>query len=289
MYLIFQPKNFGLAERLGTCYNVDMDEATDTIISIYSRLSDSGWLGFFIYLLLGFIAVGLLRRIVSTLQQHEKLPAQVLRLIEKALAVVIWCLILVQALRSIGVDVVSILGAAGVVGVAIGFAAQTSLSNLISGIFIISERNIRLGDFVNIAGMEGTVESINLLSISLRQADNSLVRIPCETAIKSPVVNITGDTLRRCDLDIGVDYSSDLEQVRSIILSVIAAEPGLIDTPQPVVQFKSFADSAIVLHIGAWCKTDSYHAVRYRFADNLLKAFRANGINIPFPTVSIRK
>jgi len=265
-----------------------MEEATDTFISLYRHLSRSGWLGLFIYLIFGFVAMWLLNRIFRTLEHHEKLPRQVLQLIKKAIFIGIWGLVLVQALRSIGVDVVSILGAAGVAGIAIGFASQTSLSNLISGIFIISERNIHLGDFVNIGGMEGTVESINLLSIRLRQVDNSLVRIPCETAIKTPVVNITGDTLRRCDLDIGVDYASNLEQVRGIILDVIAAEPGFLDTPEPVVQFKSFADSSIVLHVGAWCKTETYHTVRYRFANNLLKAFQTKGINIPFPTVSLR-
>lgn len=95
--------------------------------------------------------------------------------------------------------------------------------------------------------------------------------------------------MRRCDLDIGVDYTSNLEQVRSIILDVISAEPGFIGTREPVVQFKSFADSSIMIHVGAWCKTDTYHTVRYRFANNLLKAFQAKGINIPFPTVAIRK
>lgn len=266
-----------------------MEEATDTLISMYRHLSNSGWLGLFIYLILGLVAMWLLGRIFRTLAHHEKLPPQVLQLIEKTIFAGIWVLVLVQALRSIGVDVVSILGAAGVAGIAIGFASQTSLSNLISGIFIISERNIRLGDYVNIGGMEGTVESINLLSICLRQADNSLVRIPCETAIKTPVVNITGDALRRCDLDIGVAYTSNLEEVRSIILDVIAAEPGFLSTREHVVQFKSFADSSIVLHVGAWCKTDIYHTVRYRFANNLLKTFQDKGINIPFPTVTIRK
>lgn len=269
-------------------YNGSMGEFLQKITVAYKYFRDSGWMGFCIYLFLAFIAVTLVHRLFRTLLHHDRLPRQVLKLLDKALVTLIWCFALVQGLRAIGVDVVSILGAAGVVGIAIGFASQTSLSNLISGIFIISERNIRLGDYIKIAGEEGTVESINLLSINLRQVDNSLVRIPCETVIKSPVINVTGAPLRRCDLDIGVDYASDLEQVRRVILEVIAADPELQGSRAPVIRFSNFSDSAVLLHIGAWCKTSVYHDVRFRLADRILKTFREKGINIPFPTVSVR-
>ncbi|MBQ9096713.1 MAG: mechanosensitive ion channel family protein, partial [Akkermansia sp.] len=186
-------------------------------------------------------------------------------------------------------DVISILGAAGVLGVAIGFASQTSLSNLISGVFLVSERSFKLGDYISVAGEEGSVESINLLSVYLRRPDNSLVRIPCETLIKSPVTNITGSPRRRIDMDLGVDYSSDLTKVKDVILDVIKQEPELLDTPAPTVMFSGFGDSSLNLHIGAWCKTEVYHGLRYRLATAILERFNKEGINIPFPVRTIVK
>lgn len=258
----------------------------DWVLSInrfVRKMAENGWVEFMVYILLGWVVCYALRRIFKKLEQNEKLPQQVLVLLSRALKGIIWALVLVQGLRGLGVDVVGILGAAGVMGVAIGFASQTSLSNLISGIFLVSERSFRIGDYIQVEGEEGTVESINLLSVYLRRTDNSLVRIPCETLIKNPVRNITGSPRRRIDMDLGVDYNSDLNHVRRVILDVISHDPDLLDSPAPVILFSGFGDSALNLHIGAWCKTDVYHGLRFRLAAALLEAFRKEGINIPFP------
>lgn len=257
----------------------------DEILHVYHLLQEGGWVSFTLYFLLGIILTITIARVMRPLQAHYS-PVLV-GVIRKCIYAVVWIIVLVQALHSVGVDLFSVLGAAGVAGVAIGFAAQTALSNVISGIFIMSERRIRIGDYIRAAGCEGTVESVNLLSISLRQTDNSLVRIPCETIIKNPVVNVTGDTLRRCDFDLGVDYASDLQQVRQVILQVVQDQPGLSTDPAPVVLFTGFGESSLDLHIGAWCKTEDYHSVRFLFAKELLDAFRREGINIPFPTRSL--
>lgn len=245
----------------------------------------SGWF----HLSLSIVIACILTYIISKLTRHlpERLPLQLSAFIRKGLYALVWAFALVQGLRAVGVDLISILGAAGVAGVAIGFAAQTTLSNIISGLFIMGERSIRLGDYIRTVGVEGTVEAVNLLSISLRQGDNSLVRIPCESIIKNPVVNVTGDELRRCDFDLGVDYDSNLEQVRDVILKLVEAEPLLATSPAPVVLFTGFGESSLDLHIGAWCKTGDYHSVRFKFANNLLNEFRKQNINIPFPTRTV--
>lgn len=258
--------------------------ASDAETALRTFLS-SGWF----HLSLSIVIACILSFIISKLTRHlpERLPLQLSAFIRKGLYALVWAFALVQGLRAIGVDLISILGAAGVAGVAIGFAAQTTLSNIISGLFIMGERSIRLGDYIRTVGVEGTVEAVNLLSISLRQSDNSLVRIPCESIIKNPVVNVTGDELRRCDFDLGVDYDSNLEQVRDVILKLVDAEPMLATSPAPVVLFTGFGESSLDLHIGAWCKTGDYHSVRFKFANNLLNEFRKQGINIPFPTRTV--
>lgn len=255
--------------------------------AVWQFLMAQGWLVFALTLASGIVLSMILKRAFRPL--NRKLPHQVGTLLEKALLTLLWIFIVVHALRAVGFDLISVLGAAGVAGIAIGFAAQTVLSNLISGIFIMSERSIRLGDYVSTGGISGTVESVNLLSVTLRQTDNARVRIPCETLVKEPVVNLTGDTLRRCDFDLGVDYASDLEHVRRVILKVIDEQPLLATNPAPAVLFVGFGDSSLNLHIGAWCKTENYHAARFAFGKAILDAFAVEKINIPFPVRTILK
>ncbi len=259
---------------------------TEWIKEIYGHAAGAvtmNWIAFAIYIIIGWVASIALGRMQRRLTQTQYEQRQFFSLLCKILKAIVWVLVLVQGLRGIGVDVVSILGAAGVAGVAIGFASQTALSNLISGAFLVSERSFRMGDYIQVGGEEGTVESFNLLSVYLRRGDNTLVRVPCETLIKSPVRNLTGAELRRIDLDIGVDYACDLKMVKEVIMSVITKRPELMNTPAPTVTFSNFGDSSLNLHIGAWCKTAEYHSVRYTFATELLAAFNENGINIPFP------
>ena len=254
---------------------------------IWAHMATHGWIELIVYLALGWILCTVVGRVFTGLESTKRLPTQMLKLLSRALKGIICAIALIQGLRALGIDVVSILGAAGVMGVAIGFASQTSLSNLISGIFLISERSFKIGDYIRVEGEEGTVESINLLSVFLRRPDNALVRIPCESLIKNPVTNITGSPRRRIDLDVGVDYSSDLSKVKEVILDVIKQESELMDDPAPVVMFTGFGDSSLNLRIGAWCKTEVYHGLRYRFATALLERFAKEGINIPFPIRTI--
>lgn len=262
-----------------------VENASESVRDITLQFLHSGWFHLTLSIIIAVILTLIIRKLTRRLP--ERLPQQLAGFIRKGLYALVWAFALVQGLRAVGVDLISILGAAGVVGVAIGFAAQTTLSNIISGLFIMGERSIRLGDYIRTVGVEGSVEAVNLLSISLRQTDNSLVRIPCESLIKNPVVNVTGDELRRCDFDLGVDYASDLNQVREVILRLVEEEPKLATDPAPVVLFTGFGESSLDLHIGAWCKTSDYHDVRFKFANNLLNEFRRVGINIPFPTRKI--
>lgn len=238
-----------------------------------------------LWIIVGKFAAKLTRHAFAKLE--SRIPVQVCRLLSKICVTLVWFIFLMLALSAIDVDVMSILGAAGVLGVAIGFASQTSLSNLICGIFIISEQRVKLGDYISVGGCEGTVESINLLAVELRQIDNALVRVPNQNLVQSPMTNITGSSMRRCDLTLGLDYTSDLDLVKSTLLDLVEKEELFLNTPAPVVQFLEFADSTLNVRVGAWCKTADYQTVRYEFARNILAAFKANNISMAFPTRTV--
>ncbi|MES2855753.1 MAG: mechanosensitive ion channel family protein, partial [Bdellovibrionota bacterium] len=132
----------------------------------------------------------------------------------------IFMLAAAAALNQLGFDLKVILGAAGVLTVAIGFAAQTSASNLISGIFLMVERPFVVGDAIKVADLSGTVVSVDLLSSKIRTFDNLMVRIPNETLVKSNITNFSYFPIRRADISVGVSYSSIIERVEEILRDV---------------------------------------------------------------------
>ena len=264
-------------------------ELLNKALEAWRYLLNEGWIMFLVYLVAGWVVARMVRKLFLKLSRTEKrLPVQIGRFLSKFVVAIIWALAGVQALRSIGVDLVGILGAAGVAGVAIGFASQTSLSNLISGVFLVTERSLSIGDYVKTGGLEGTVESINLLSVYLRQADNALIRIPCESIIKNPVVNYTRQNLRRCDFEVGVDYTTNLADVQRVV-NEVAKELGFLPKgTQPAVQFIGFGESSLDVRIGIWGAAADFHHIRYTFAKSLMAAFGKAGISIPFPVRDVR-
>ncbi len=241
------------------------------------------WVSFIAFLVLGWFFSKIASRLLDGVEKTGRMPGPVLSILRPTAATVIWFIMIAQALSLVGVNITSILGAAGVLGMAIGFASQTALSNVISGLFIISEKKVKIGDYISVGSDAGSVESIKLLAVWLRKVDNSLVRIPNSTLIQSPMTNITGDELRRCDFAIGVDYGSDLTKVREVLIEVVKSQPLLVVDPAPVLLFSGFGESSLDLHLGAWCKTEDYHNVRFLFATAILETFAQHGINIPYP------
>jgi small-conductance mechanosensitive channel len=144
-------------------------------------------------------------------------------------------LFIASAMREMGFSLAVIMGAAGVLTVAIGFASQTTASNLISGLFLIGERSFEIGDIIKVGNTTGEVLSIDALSVKLRTFDNLFVRIPNETLIKSEVTTLSRFPIRRLDLQLGVAYKEDIEQVRKVLMAVADSNPLCLDEPSPAV------------------------------------------------------
>jgi len=188
-----------------------------------------------------------------------------------------------SALMELGFDLGVLLGAAGILTVAIGFASQTSASNVISGLFLLGERPFSVGDVIRVNGTTGEVLSVDLLSVKLRTFDNLFVRIPNETMIKTEVTNLRRFPIRRFDLMVGVAYKEDLDRVREVLLDVADRNPLCLEEPAPVIIFQGYADSAINHQFSVWAKTDNYLDLRNSIPMEVKEAFDEAGIEIPFP------
>ena len=192
-------------------------------------------------------------------------------------------LFLASALRELGFSLAVLMGAAGVLTVAIGFASQTSASNLISGLFLIGERPFEVGDVIKVGATTGEVLSIDALSVKLRTFDNLYVRIPNETLIKSEVTTLTRFPIRRLDLTLGVAYKEDINRVRDELLAVAEKNRLSLDEPPPLFIFLGFGDSALQIQFSLWTKRENFLALRNAVTAEIKAAFDAAGIEIPFP------
>jgi len=189
----------------------------------------------------------------------------------------------ITILLELGFNLGALLGAAGILSVAVGFASQTSLSNIISGVFLYGEKPFAVGDIIRVGSTTGVVLSIDLLSVKLRQFDNQFIRIPNETMIKTEVATITKFPIRRMDLNVGVSYDSNIDQVIRALREVADKNPYSLDDPPPVVIFQGFGDSSLNFMIGAWCVRTQFLDLKNSLTRDVKNKFDEENIEIPFP------
>ncbi|RLK48358.1 mechanosensitive ion channel-like protein [Alkalispirillum mobile] len=228
--------------------------------------------------LIGRILANLVGRVPAThLDRHMGL------LLRRVIFYGILLLAFTSALHQMGFKLGVLLGAAGIISVAIGFASQTSASNLISGLFLVWERPFSVGDTIRVGTTVGEVVSIDLLSVKLRTFDNLFVRLPNETLIKTEMTNLSRFPIRRLDLQIGVAYKEDIKRVRKVLDEVATANPLCLEEPKPQFLFLGFGDSALNLQFNVWAQRENFLEMRNSLQIEIKEAFDREGIEIPFP------
>ncbi|MEL7832433.1 mechanosensitive ion channel family protein [Fodinibius sp. Rm-B-1B1-1] len=195
-------------------------------------------------------------------------------------------LMMITVMGQLGISLAPLLAGAGIVGVALGFASQTSVSNIISGLFLIAEQPFKVDDIINVGGTIGIVLSIDVLSVKLRTFDNMFVRIPNETIIKTEVINLTRFPIRRFNAKVSVAYKEDIEEVRKILLDVAEKNKHSLSEPEPQIIFEAFGTSSIDLDFRIWAPVDEWIHLKNTIQEEIKKQFDQEGIEIPFPHVS---
>lgn len=220
----------------------------------------------------------------------KTLQKKTVSIIVKAISYCFYILIVMYVLGLFGIKLSAIWGAAGIAGVAIGFAAQTSVSNLISGLFVVTDKAMKIGDFIEVDGISGTVDTIGIISIKIHTVDNQLVRIPNSTIINSKLTNYSALPYRRYVFETSVDYGSDFDKAMEAAKTVPARCPTVIvDKPEyePKVVWTTHGDSGVNLNIIVWSKREDFLQTKSDVSLNTLKAFAEANVNIPFNRVDV--
>ncbi|MBQ9630245.1 MAG: mechanosensitive ion channel family protein [Treponema sp.] len=244
-------------------------------------------IGAFIVLLFLWIVYRLIKRALRK-AHTEKMSAQRFMLMSKMVNYAYFVVVVMYILSLFGIKLSAVWGAAGIAGVAIGFAAQTSVSNLISGIFVLSEGIMQVGDFVTVGDISGTVDSVDLLSVKVHTTDNHLVRIPNSSVINTNLTNISFFPQRRLTINVFIDYKTDMDKALETILKVPALCPTVLHEPAPVAWFDKFGESGISLNLAVWFNRTDFFETRNSVYVGIKKVFDDAGISIPFTKVDVK-
>jgi small-conductance mechanosensitive channel len=230
-----------------------------------------------ITIVLGLFVVRLLAALTQRYIMKKSTPQRQM-IVRKVITYAGFLLVLMAVLGELGVKLTALLGAAGIVGIAVGFASQTSVSNIISGLFLISEKPFSVGDVIRIGGTTGIIQSIDLLSIKIRTFDNLFVRIPNEKILTSEVTNITRFPIRRMDITFQVAYGQDLERVHALLAEIARDNPWSLDEPEPVIVFSEFKEGGVEVLFGLWFTKADFLNLKNSIMKSVTSRFQAEGI-----------
>ena len=236
-----------------------------------------------LYIIVGSIILKILLKIVDK-SGAKKLNPQAKMLLRKTVRFLGIFIITVMVLDTLDVPLSALLGTAGIATVAVGIASQNSIGNLISGIFLLTEHSFQVGDIIEVSTYIGTVTSVDLLSVKIKTFDGLHLRIPNETLIKSEIITITKNPIRRVPLSIGISYYDDIDTVKDVLFSVADNEPLALKDPAPFFMVSGYGESSINLFFAVWGKTTDFAFLKTALLTEIKKQFDLNNIEIPFPS-----
>lgn len=227
--------------------------------------------------------VRLSRKLMTKAQLDEMLIKFAGNIIYTILLIVVG----IAALDQLGIKTTSLLAIFGAAGLAVGLALKDSLANFSSGVLLILFRPFRVGDFIEAAGVMGTVDEVRIFSTILHTPDNRQVIVPNGQIYGGTIVNFSANSTRRIDLVIGIGYEDDIRKARDIIETIVKNDDRILADPEPYIALGELADSSINIDLRPWVNRSDYLAVKSSLLENIKTSFDENGISIPYPQQDI--
>ncbi len=269
--------------------NSEIEQTTSILSDIFQPILNKlpSILFALIFFLIGMFVIKKVMKIVKRAFQRSNMDGIMASFITSVLKIVLYMLLLVIFLSQLDVQMDSIVAVIASAGVAVGLALQDSLSNLAGGFIILFSKPLKEGDTVEVDGTVGKVESISILYTCMVTADNTTVHIPNGVVAGAKIINYTTKDIRRVDLSFGIDYSNDIDHARAVLLEEVQNAPESLSDPEPKVLVTAHEDSAVILQLQVWTKSENYWPLHYYLLESVKKAFDKNGITIPYPHMDL--
>lgn len=239
--------------------------------------------GALIIFYVGRWVAGMVVRGIATVMQKSNMDKTLETFICNLVRMTLILFVIIAAVNQLGIQTTSLIAVLGAAGLAVGLALQGSLSNFASGVLIILFRPYKVGDYIEGAGVTGSVEDMQILTTVLTTGDNKRVIVPNSQIMGSIITNYSSNDRRRIDLVVGVSYDDDIDKVRDELKALVAADDRILDDPACLIAVSELADSSVNFVLRPWVKTPDYSAVKFSLTEAIKKRFDEVGISFPFP------
>lgn len=241
-----------------------------------------------VVLFLGIQIIKLFRRFLRKALQKSKVDASAVKFLDSFIKYGAYFVLIMMIASWLGVDAASIIALLGSASVAIGLALQGSLSNLAGGVLILILKPFKVGDYIkDEKGNEGTVDSIDIFYTHLLTFDNKVIVLPNGALVNGSITNFTGCTERRIDILVGISYQADIKKAKSVLEKMLKENTDVLKDKELTVFVDSLGDSAIMLNVRCWTKTENYKALKAEITENIKYALDTAKIEIPYPQMDI--
>ncbi len=235
----------------------------------------------------GLLFAGGIKRVFLKASSKIQLRATVTRFLADVIHYLIIVMVVLMALGKLGIPTTSFIAILGSAGVAIAFAFKDSLANLAAGIMLIFFKAYDVGDYISVAGVDGSVKEVDIFHTVLLSFDNKKISIPNNSVISSHIINYSAMDTRRLDLVVGIAYDADLKLAKDVLGDLIASHTDILKDPAPVVAVSKLGESSVDLVMKVWVKKENYWDVLYALNEEAKLRFDEKGIEIPFKSLNV--
>ncbi len=226
---------------------------------------------------------GVLSRAVGKAMERAKVDQVLVKFVVNLAYAALLAFVVLAALAQLGIQTTSFIAIIGAAGLAIGLALQGSLSNFAAGVMLIIFRPFKVGDYIEAAGIAGSVEEIMIFSTKLRSSDNKQLYVPNGSIISGTITNYSAREQRRVDLVFGCGYGDDIKKTKALLEAIVKENALVLDEPAPTIGVLELGDSSVNFAVRPWVATSDYWDVHFQITEEVKQRFDEAGISIPFP------
>lgn len=235
----------------------------------------------------GILIIRNLLRILKKALYGSKIDRSLVAFVTTTIKILLYLFLLFIVLNRLHIPLTGVISALSALTLAIGLALQDIVGGVATSLILVSSKLFKVNDYVSIGGTEGSVKEIKLLHTILVTPDNKTIALPNKTVFNSEIVNYSSYSVRRIDALFGIDYSSDIEKAKDILLSLCKENNKILTTPRPLCVVKELKDSEITLLLRLWVRSGDYWNVTWDLNEKGLKALTSGGIDVPYNQITV--
>ena len=236
---------------------------------------------------IGKFAINFLLKVVKKVMLRRNVDETVSKFILNILKISLQVTLFIAIIGILGVKTSSIMGLIAATGFGVGMALSGTMQNFANGILLLVFHPYKVGDFIEVNDISGTVKAIQIFHTILVTTDNKVIYIPNGTMGTATMINYNQQATRRIDWVIDIDYGEDFDRVKAVIDSIIASEPNILKEPAPVVELNELSASSVKVLLRCWVATGNYWTLYYSVNRKIYEQFNQNNINFPYPQITV--